>query len=134
MVSRLLWRRLGALSGVVASVLLVAGSGISDINPLVSVSSSSSIIASVFVDQRTKILVGTYLNLLGVFFLIWFLSYLREFLLEATDERNWLASVAFGGGLVACAMLLLAAHFSQAFTVLPSYGTETQVSQGAVRP
>ena len=134
MVSRLLWRRLGALSGVVASVLLVAGSGISDINPLVSVSSSSSIIASVFVDQRTKILVGTYLNLLGVFFLIWFLSYLREFLLEATDERNWLASVAFGGGLVACAMLLLATHFSQAFTVLPSYGTETQVSQGAVRP
>jgi len=31
--------------------------------------------------------------------------------------------------LVACAMLLLAAHFSQAFTVLSRYGGETEVAK-----
>jgi hypothetical protein len=67
--------------------------------------------------------------LLGVFFLISFLGYLRTYLLEATDEKPWLVSVSYGGGLVACAMLLLAAHFSQAFTVLDNYGGDTQVAK-----
>jgi hypothetical protein len=107
----------------------MAGIIVSDVNDEVSVTASSSRIAETLIDNQSTILAGTYLMLLGVFFLIIFLGYLRAFLLAATDEKSWLVSVAFGGGLVACAMLLLAAHFSQAFTVLESYGGETQVAK-----
>ena len=129
MSTSILWRRLGASSGIAASVLISTGSIVSDINPLISVAAASASIARAFVDNRTSILVGTYLTLLGIFFFLWFLAYLRAFLLEVTDEKNWLASVAFGGGLVVCAMLLLEAHFKQAFTVVSSFGAETQVAK-----
>ena len=127
--TRMFWRRLGALSGIAASVLIFAGSIVSDINPLISVDAASASIARAFVENRTNILVGTYLTLFGIFFFLWFLAYLRAYLLEVTDDKNWLASVAFGGGLVVCAMLLLQAHFKQAFTVVASYGVETQVAK-----
>ena len=123
------WQQVGALSGVIASVLIVTGMIVGDLNALVPVVSPSSTIATTFVAHRTKILISTYLSLLGVFFLMGFLAYLRAFLLDTTGEQNWLASVAFGGGLVACAMLLLAAHFNQAFTVLSDYGAETQIAK-----
>jgi len=119
----------GAVSGLAAALLLIAGTIVSDINELVPVTASSSTIASTFVAQRTNLLIGTYLSLLGVFFLVCFLGYLKLFLQQAAGESSWLVTVAFGGGLVACAMLLLAAHFSQAFTVLPTYSEETQVAK-----
>ena len=113
-----LWHRLGAMSGILASILIITGTIIGDMISLVSVAASFTSIARTFVENRTFILVGTYLMLIGAFFLICFLAYLRAFLLEATDEKNWLVSVAFGGGLVTCAIPLLAGHFSQGFTVL----------------
>ena len=125
----LFWQRLSAVSGVVASLLIMAGAILKDVNEEVAVVASSSTIARTFIENRTEILVGTYLTILGVFFLVWFLGYLCSYLLEAIGENHWLVPVAFGGGLVACAMLLLASHFSQAFTVLSSYGAETQVAK-----
>ncbi len=125
----LVGQQLGAGSGIVASFLIVAGQIMSDMNDDVSVSTSSKVIAETFIKNQSDILVGTYLTLLGIFFLIFFLGYLRTYLLTTTDEKNWLVSVSFGGGLVTCAMLLLAAHFSQAFTVLDYYGGETQVAK-----
>ena len=127
--TNIFWGRVSAASGIVAALLLLAGIIVSDVNGEVSVTAPSSRIAETFIDNQSSILAGTYLTVLGVFFLIIFLGYLREFLLTATDEKTWLASVAFGGGLVACAMLLIGAHFSQAFTVLESYGGETQVAK-----
>ena len=127
--TNMLWQRLGAVSGVVASFLIITGIVVSDLNDDVSVSAPSNMIARTFIENQSVILVGNYLILIGVFFLISFLGYLRTYLLEATDEKPWLVSVSYGGGLVACAMLLLAAHFSQAFTVLDNYGGETQVAK-----
>ena len=123
------WNRIGALSGVIASALLMAGHIITDLNPLVPVVSSSTAIARVFTQNRTKVLTGAYLTLLGVFFLIAFLSYLRSYLRAATEGENWLITAGYGGGLIASAMILLATHFKLAFTVLPSYGAETQVAK-----
>lgn len=121
--------RAGAFSGVLASVLLIIGGGLTDINPIVDVTASSANIANVFIENQTELLAGTYLSLLGVFALIWFLAYLREFLLENAADKRWIVSVAFGGGLIACAMLLLSAHFMQSFTILDNYGGETQVAK-----
>lgn len=129
MSTNMFWQRLSAGSGVVASVLVVTGIIVRDINDEVAVQASSSTIARTFIEHRPALLAGTYLTILGVFFLVFFLGYLRKYLLEATDEDHWLASVAYGGGLVACAMLLLASHFTQAFTVLSSYRAETQVAK-----
>jgi hypothetical protein len=127
--TNLLWQRLSALSGVVASVLIIAGITVGDINSIISVNAGSDSIARAFVEHRDNILIGTYLTLLGVFFFLVFLAYLRGVLLESAGDRSWLPSVAFGGGLVSCAMLLLAAHFSQAFTVVSNYRGETQVAK-----
>lgn len=117
----------GALTGLLASTLLFIGSIVNDVE--VSATSSSSTIARVLTQSQTTILVGTYMTMLGVFFFLWFLAYVRYFLLESLENEHWLISAGFGGGLVAAAMLLVAAHFSQAFTILSSYGSETQVAK-----
>ena len=121
-------KRFGALSGVLASALLMAGHIMTDLNPLVGIHSSSAAIARVFVEHRTKVLNGSYLTLLGVFFLLIFLGYWRSILNRRAD-RSWLVTAGYGGGLVASAMILLATHFKLAVTLLPDYGTETQVAK-----
>ena len=123
------WNRVSAATGIAAALLIMTGIVISDINGEVSVTASSSRIASTMIANQSTILTGSYFVLIGVFFFIIFLGYLRAFLLATSPNRPWLVYVAHGGGLIACAMLLLAAHFSQAFTVLESYGGETQVAK-----
>lgn len=122
------WQWLGAGSGGVASVLLIAGMILKDVNDQVSVQASSGSIARTFLENRFEILAGSYLTLLGVFLLVLFLAFLRTYLAQVSDD-HWLVSAAFGGGLIACAMLLLGTHFTQAFTVLPTYRGETQVAK-----
>ena len=129
MTTKVAFERVGAFSGVLASLLLIVGGGLTDINPIVDVTASSANIANVFIENQTELLTGTYLRLLGVFALMWFLAYLREVLLENASDKSWVISVAFGGGLIACAMLLLSAHFMQSFTILDNYGSETQVAK-----
>lgn len=122
-------QRLGAACGLVASFLIATGIVVSDMNDDVWITDSSSEIASTFIENQTAIFVGTYLMLLGVFFFISFIGYLRMYLVTHKNQNNWLVSVSFGGGLVACAMLLLAAHFSQALTIIDNYGGDTQVAK-----
>jgi hypothetical protein len=125
---RNLWQRLGAISGVVAAALIIAGTIFSDINPLVSPHDPSDAIASTFQQERSNLLLGSYLTMLGVFVFLWFLAYLRSHL-SNTSERHWLANVAFGGGLISGAMILLATHFKQAFTVVSNFQGENQAAK-----
>lgn len=129
MTKKVAFERVGAFSGVLASILLIVGGGLTDINPIVDVTASSANIANVFMEKQTEILAGTYLSLLGIFALMWFLAYLREVLLKNAGDKSWVVSVAFGGGLIACAMLLLSAHFMQSFAILDNYGGETQAAK-----
>ncbi len=123
------WPRVGAACGLVASGLLLAGVIVGDVSPEAPVGSSSDTIAAVLVEHRERILVGTYLTMLGAFFLVGFAAFLRGYLLAATGERNWLVAMAFGGGLVSAALLLVSAHVTQSFTVLTGYGADTQVAK-----
>lgn len=127
MIVRQYAHRLEALTGLLSATLLFIGSIVNDIE--VAATSESSVIAGVLTQNQTTILVGTYITLLGVFFFLWFLAYVRHFLYEILEKDHWLISTAFGGGLVAAALLLVAAHFSQAFTILSNYGSETQVAK-----
>lgn len=95
----------------------------------VAATSSSSTIAAAVIDSQQSVLVGTYLLMLGVFFFIIFIAYLRGQTSLQSEGVDWLSRTAFTGGVVACAMLLLSAHFGQSLTILPGYGTETQVAK-----
>ena len=118
---------LGALSGLVASFLLFTSGIVNNIE--VAATSSSNTIARVLVDSQQKILIGTYMLMLGVLFFLFFLGFLRSKTSAAGEGLAWLSKTAFGGGLVGAAMLLLSAHFGQALMILSSYGGETQVAK-----
>ncbi|TFH37424.1 MAG: hypothetical protein E4G99_02595 [Anaerolineales bacterium] len=121
--------RFGPLTGLIASIFLFIGSVIDDTNSQASIVASSSNISIALIRNQTTLLISSYLIMLGVFFLIFFVAYLRQFMLRSMDESHWLANASFGGGMVAAAMLLLSAHFIQALTVLSNYGVETQVAK-----
>ena len=72
---------------------------------------------------------GIYLALLGVFFLFWFLGYLRRHLQQAEGEGGWLTQVAYGGGLVFAGLLLVGLSYAVAATVLSDYGDDPQVAR-----
>jgi hypothetical protein len=58
----------------------------------------------------------------AVFFLLWFVAYLRHRLQAAEGEGGWLASVAYGGGLVSAALMLVAIALELASTVVAQHG------------
>lgn len=131
-VSSSIWDRLGALSGIL-SVGLIAGYAIltdpydpaTNPNP----TQPSALLAEVLVNNREQARLGAYLGLAGVFLLFWFLGYLRRHLQRAEGEAGWLASVAYGGGLVGAGMVLVAVSFSLATSELSNYGDDTQVAK-----
>jgi len=53
--------------------------------------------------------VGTYVFLLGVFALFWFVAFIHGLLREAEGHGGWLSSVAFGGGIVWAGLWLITA-------------------------
>ena len=120
-------RIFGAGTGLFAAVLMFSSVIFRDIQ-VPAVAHSSTIAAAIVEGQRSTF-VGTYLLMLGVFFFIFFIGYLRGQSFRHRDGVGWLANTAFAGGLVASAMLLLAAHFDQSLTILSGYGNETQVAK-----
>ncbi len=126
---RTLWTRLAAASGAVAAGLIIAGLIVGDINSLVGVSESADAIARTFEQQRGELFLGAYLTMLGAFAFLWFLGFLRSYLTSTSGQKHWLFEVAFGGGLVSIAMILVSAHFTQAFTVFSDFQGETQAAK-----
>lgn len=100
------WAELSPFTGVVFVTLLLVGSLLVfafDFMP------PSSEIVEFYEDDSVRIMVGAYLSILSVFFLIWFSGSLKHFLQRAAIRHaGRLANVAFGGG-VAAGVLLLAA-------------------------
>lgn len=117
----------GAASGLFAALLMFTAGIVNNIE--VAATSSSSTIAAVLVESQQSILIGTYMLMLGVLFLLLFLAFVRSQATAAGQGLDWLSRAAFGAGLVGAAMLLLSAHFGQALMILSSYGGETQVAK-----
>ncbi len=127
-----IWHRLGALSGILSVGLIVGYAVLTDpydpaTNP--NPTQPSALLAEVLVNNREQARLGAYLGLAGVFLLFWFLGYLRRQLQRAEGEAGWLASVAYGGGLVGAGMVLVGVSFSLAESEIPYYGDDTQVAK-----
>jgi hypothetical protein len=100
--------RYGAASGVLA-VLLLVGSFVGLILPNAPDLDAPGIAwAAYFTDHQSRIQVGVIVLGVGLFFFIWFLGILRSALARAEGGEGRLASVAFGGGIVAAVSLLIA--------------------------
>jgi hypothetical protein len=65
----------------------------------------------------------------SVFFLMWFLPFLRHRLEQAAGERAWLPSVAFGSGLTVAAMLLVLATLGFAGSLVGTFEGDWEVAK-----
>lgn len=102
------WERLGPLSGVAFVVLAVVGNFLQGESP--DFLDDPGTLTEFYVDNADNILIGMSLALISLLFLVWFLASLRRRLAVDEGSRGEFNMAAFGGGLLATAML--AAGFS----------------------
>jgi hypothetical protein len=98
--------RLGALGGIVAVIALLVGFGLA-VSGAPSFSESGQAWAGFISDHATRIQLGVTIVGVGIFFFIWFLGSLRSAIAAAEGDQGRLASIAFGGGLIASAILMV---------------------------
>lgn len=132
MAPRTWWDRIAALSGAVAVVLNGAGAMLGDpyrsgLGP--DPADPSSLIAGALLEIREDARLGALLGLLGSFFLIWFVAYLRRHLRRYEGADEWMASTAYGGGLVLVALLLVSASLTFGATEITNYGDDTVIAR-----
>lgn len=126
------WDRLGAVAGIICVALIGTGSALGDpYDPATDPNPErpAAALADALAQNRADARLGSYLILVGVFFLLWFVAYLHGRLRAAEGEGGWMATVALGGGLVAAAVFLLGASIGFASSELSSYGADTQVAK-----
>ena len=123
-----IWDRVGAMTGAAFVALTILGFGIGgDVD--VENSDSAAAIARAFEERADQADVGILVGLAGLAFFIFFLGYLRERLQRSGGGMEWLASAAYGGGLVAVGTLLLQATLGLATTSESGYVTEPVVAK-----
>jgi hypothetical protein len=126
---RALSERIGAASGLLFVGLTVASFAVIPGSDPPSPEEPSATMARYLSDPDQRSDLSISLALLGVFCFFWFLAYLRGVLQRADGSDSWLASVAYGGGLVFAAMMLVASSFEVAADVLADYGNDPQVAK-----
>jgi hypothetical protein len=96
----------GAATGIVAVLLILVGFGIfsADIPEL---DASATEWQTFFVDHQDRIQTGLTIAGVGLFFYIWFLGSLRDAIAGAEGGTGRLASIAYGGGLISVASLVV---------------------------
>ena len=125
------WDIAGALTGIVFVVLMfvsMAVAGDPDLEP----GDPSAKIATVLAIRSDKVETASMIGLVGLAFFFGFLGYFRRRLQQAEGEGGWLAEVAYGGGLVTAAMLLVLLSMQLATTSVSGH-QDTQVAKVFVR-
>ena len=100
------YARYGAATGIVAVILIVVGFFIFGAD-IPRADDSAQEWASFYKDNQTQVQVGVTIISVGLFFLIWFLGSLRSAIAAAEGGSDRLASIAFGGGIVAVGFFLI---------------------------
>jgi hypothetical protein len=98
----------GPIAGIVFAVLFVVAASLLDIP---SADDSAKKITDFYNDggNRAQLIISAYLFWLAGVFFVWFLASLRVRLLAVEGEPARLTSIAFGGGLVFVALMMVAA-------------------------
>jgi hypothetical protein len=100
------WDRLAPLSGIVFVVLTVVGFVVGQSNSPDDFPGEVGEIVEYYVDDPGKILIGSWIGIVGTFFLIWFVGAVYSRLRAAEGREGRVAAVALGGGLAAAAISL----------------------------
>ena len=85
--------------------------------------------AQVFAETRQSTWLVAYLTILGTFLFFGFLGYLRNEMQKAEGDGGWLASVAYGGGLVMGAVALMHVVLSLAMVTVADDGVNPEVGR-----
>lgn len=99
------WERIAAATGIAFVVILAIGNFLAP-NPPAQDDPIEEVI-DFAVDNRSALLIGSYLTGLALVFGLWFLGSLRTFLMRAEGGIGRLAAVAFAGGVVFVAIVLV---------------------------
>ena len=131
-----MWDIVGPLTGIVFVVLLVLsfggrGSLRDDLDSSIT-SASAAQAANVLVDRRDEVRSSSFVGLFGLAFFFGFLAYFRSRLQRAEGEGGWLTSMAYGGGLVTAAVMLVFVSLDLATTAVVDYGPDTQVAKALI--
>lgn len=98
------WERIATLTGAGFTAFYFIGFGL--IGEVSETSTPSPTeIADLFAANPTRTLVGAYLSLLSLVFLLWFVGSLRSSLRLAESGSGRLSAIAFGGGVSVTAVL-----------------------------
>lgn len=125
------WQISGPLFGIAALVLFALGLAdtFSCVACEVDVNDPPEEFARVYAETKEGTWLGAYLILLGTFFFLGFVSYLRKELQKAEGEGGWLSSMAYGGGLVAAAVALIRAALGFASAVVGDNAATPEVAR-----
>jgi hypothetical protein len=126
------WERFGPIGGIVFAVLFIVGMSLFN---LPSADDSAKKIADYYNDggNRAQVIIASYLLWFAGLFFIWFLASLHTRLRAVEGEPGRLSSIAFGGGLVFVAMLMVAAACFASVAGDISFGGEDFVSVDGAR-
>ena len=115
------WERYGAASGIAFAILAVATVLLVPQSPPAADDSLGQI-QGYFREHRDGLLMAGYVTGLAIAFALWFTGSLRSHLMRAEGDTGRMASIAFGGGLVAGTIALIgtAVTSALAFSVAQS--------------
>jgi uncharacterized membrane protein YhaH (DUF805 family) len=116
--------RVAPLSGLLFVALIVAGSVV--INNYEFMPAPEEI-AAFYRDESARIMAGGYMGLLSSFFLLWFTGSVKAALSRGQGGSDRLATIAFGGGVLAAGMVALS--YMAMF-----YGAERASLRGGIDP
>jgi hypothetical protein len=125
-----LWDRIGAVSGILFAVLAIVSLQVSQGTGNTSSPTDVAGLIAIDYNQRGEDLrFGAYLMSGSIFFLLWFLPFLRHRLERAHGSESWIPSVAYGAGLTAGALLSLVATLGFAGSYVAGFEGDWQVAK-----
>jgi hypothetical protein len=117
-------RRADAATGIIAMVLWIVGFALPGTPP--AADDPPADVTSFLTDKRGAILASGFIVGLGAIFFLWFLGSLRSYLRDAEGGLGRLSAGAFGGGVAATALLVVAvAALSAAAFAVGGLGDDT---------
>lgn len=125
------WERYGVASGVAFAILAVATILLVPQSPPAADDSLRQI-QGYFGEHRDGLLMAGYLTGLAIAFALWFTGSLRSHLMRAEGGTGRMASIAFGGGLVAGTAALIGTAVTSAAAFSVAQGTDP-ASQAVMR-